>query len=154
MNYRISRTALTLVVLLVLVVAALFVYTLISAPTEEPVFVEQEPVATQEERLITAKHQYKDGVHTIAGTAEVPTPCHRLILEPFFVGENEVEVRFSTFLEGEECPGEPFQAPFQVSFEAPEDVTISATWDGAPVRFNLVPVAEGESLDDELYIKG
>jgi len=154
MNYRINSTALTLVVLLVLVAAALFVYTLVSAPTEEPVVVEEVVEEEMVEQLITAKHQYVDNVHTIAGTAEVPTPCHRLVLEPFFIGENEVEIRFNTFLEGDECAGEPFSAPFRVSFEAPEDVAITATWDGAPVRLNLVPVEEGETLDDELFIKG
>jgi len=158
MDYRINTKVIAVVIALVLLAVALFVYTLVSAPADtEP--VDTTETATQEDadtEIITAKHQYQDGVHTIAGKAEVPTPCHRLVTEPFFTqaDSTNVEVRFSTLLEGEECPSQPFEVPFLVSFEAPEDVTISATWNGNAIRLNLVPVAPGETIDDELYIKG
>ncbi len=158
MNYRINTTSVILVLLLVLVVVGMFVYTLIIAPTEPaPEVTEDVPPAEEVEGLIiNAKHQYKDGVHTIVGKAEVPTRCHRLVTEPFFVSDDKsaVEVRFSTLLEGESCPAEVYEVPFRVTFEAVEDVSISATWNGDTVRFNLIPVGPDEVLDDEIYIKG
>lgn len=142
---------------LVFVAMVLFIYTLISAPGE--VGITDEPIIAtlnEEERMIIAKHQYVDGIHTVAGTAEVPTMCHRLTTEPFFThGEmTSVEIRFNTLLEGDDCPSEAFFAPFRSTFEAPEDVVFSATWNGAPARLNIVPVAPGETLEDEMYIKG
>lgn len=158
MNYRINTKAVSLVVMLILVAVGLFVYTLVTAPTTDEVTDDNMQVTVEEGevKLITAKHQYLDGVHTIAGKSELPTPCHRLVTEPFFLhsGTDEVEIRFNTLLEGEACPNEIFEAPFRITFEGKEDVSISATWNGSPARLNLVPVQQGETIEDELYIKG
>jgi hypothetical protein len=158
MNYRINTKAVSLVVMLILVAVGLFVYTLVTAPTSDEVKndVTQATSEENEIKLITAKHQYIDGVHTIVGKSELPTPCHRLVTEPFFLdsGTNEVEIRFNTLLEGEACPNEIFEVPFRVTFEGKEGISISATWNGSPARLNLVPVQQGETLEDELYIKG
>jgi len=157
MNYRLSTRVVVIVGVFVLLAVGLFVYTLVSAPTE-PVAPVVEEVADEPEvldKLITAKHQYKEGLHTIAGSAELPSPCHRLIAEPFMLDEGQVaEVRFSTLLEGETCEAAPFDAPFVVRFEAPEDVAIQATWNGAVVGLNLVPVGPDEELDTDIYVKG
>jgi hypothetical protein len=158
MNYRLNTKVIALVALLVVIAIVLFAYTLVSAPTETEVSTQQATTTTtqQEERLLSAKHQFVDGIHTIAGTVELPTPCHTLVAEPFFVDDasSTVEIRFSTALQGEECATVPTQVPFRVSFEAPEGVAIRATWDGAPVRLNLVPVAPGETLDGDVNMKG
>jgi len=157
MNYRINTRIIILVAALVVVAIGLFTYTLVSAPSSDelPIVNEQKPEDAVPERIISARHQYVDGIHTVAGKAQVPTPCHRLIADPFLLENNTVvEVRFSTFLEGAECPASPMDAPFRVTFEAAENVTMQATWDGAPARLNLVPLGPGETLDDELYFKG
>lgn len=157
MNYRINTKVLVLVTVLVFIAAGLFVYTLVSTPTATIVEAPEKTAVDQNEgKILTAKHQYLDGIHTVAGKTEVPTPCHRLVTEPFFIQEQpaHVEIRFSTLLEGEECPSQPFEVPFRVTFEAPEDATITALWNGSSVRLNLVPLAPGEKLEDELYIKG
>jgi len=156
MNYRINTKVVTLVALLVVVVVGLFVYTLISTPSEVVPPESQTPAPQDEERILTARHQYVDGIHTIAGVTEVPTPCHKLVAETFFTEENptDVEIRFNTLLEGEECPSQPFEVPFRVSFEAGENAVISATWNGGPVRLNLIPLQPGETLEDEIYPKG
>jgi hypothetical protein len=133
------------------------VYTLVSAPSPSDVSSEAaiEEFDETPEIILSAKHQYIDGIHTIAGVSEVPTRCHRLITEPFFVGGMErVEIRFNTLLEGEACPSEYFEVPFRVSFEAPENIDISATWNGDTIRLNLIPLQPGETLEDEIYIKG
>jgi hypothetical protein len=160
MNYRLNGTTIALVTLLVLIAAGLFVYTLISAPTSEEVTEEEMqavPAPETMEQIISAKHQYREGVHTIAGMAQVPTSCHGIVIEPFFVdgaATTTVELRFTTVLEGEECPAVPSDAPFMVSFEAPEDVRVEVVWDGTPVRLNLMPVGPDESLGEEFYFKG
>lgn len=158
MNYRINTKVVSLVVILVLVAVVLFVYTLVSAPTgKEIVTNETNTVGLHKvEKILTAKHQFQDGIHTIAGRTDVPTRCHRIIAETFFTSEDlsSVEVRFSTFMEGETCPSEFFEVPFRVSFEAPEDVALQATWNGDFARLNLIPLQPGEVLEDEMYIKG
>lgn len=147
--------------------AGLFVYTLISTPVE---YVTEEKSAQEQEesefseRMLTAKHQYRDGTHGVAGMAQVPTPCHRLIAEPFLLDaietatttqeESKVEIRFSTLLEGDACPNEAHEVPFYVSFDAPENTHISATWNGGRIRLNLIPVGPDEELSSEVYIKG
>ncbi len=156
MNYRLNTRALLIVGVLVLIAIGLFAYTLVSAPTQETQPPEVEtPAAVVEERLITAQHKFEAGIHEIAGMVDVPSPCHTLVAESFLL-ENDtvVEVRFSTLLEGEECPQQIDEVPFHVTFEADEGVAIQATWNGTPVRLNLVPLAPGEELDVELYIKG
>jgi len=157
MNYRINTKVVTLVALLGIVAIGLFVYTLVFSPSEisSPV-TDQVQSGQTEERIMTARHQYVDGIHTIAGMTEVPTPCHKLVAETFFTETNPpgVEIRFNTLLEGEECPSQPYEVPFRVTFEADENAALSATWNGGPVRLNLIPLQPGEELEDELFIKG
>ncbi len=160
MNYRLNTKAIIAVGALCVLLLGFFVYTLIQTPTPSEQSDSGVIATTSQESLdmiITAKHQYKDGIHTIAGKATLPTSCHRLIAEPFFVGENStssVEIRFSTLLEGETCPSEAFDAPFSVTFEAGENVTITALWNGKSVRLNLIPLKDGETLEGDAYIKG
>ena len=157
MNYRINTRIIVVVAVLVVVAISLFAYTLVSAPTPEdlPLVADTQPAEQIPERVITAKHQFVDGIHTIVGMVTVPTPCHRVLADPYLLEDGvTVEVRFSTLLEGDACPAQTTEVPFRVTFEAPETVAITALWDGSPVRLNLVPVAAGEILDDELYIKG
>lgn len=160
MNYRINKGVIIAVCVLIICAIGIFIYASISSSRNGATLPPRSEVIPEEEEnsdvIVTAKHQYKDGVHTIAGTATVPTPCHRLIAEPFFTSNEEavVEVHFSTLIEGDTCPSQLHDAAFRVSFEAIKDVSIRATWNGDPVRLNLVPVGPHESLDAELYIKG
>jgi hypothetical protein len=158
MNYRINTKIMTAMVVLIVLAVVLFVVTLVSAPLSDEFTEGNIATSSQqaEEQILTAKHQYQNGVHTIAGKVEVPTPCHRLVTESFFTKTEPVgvEVRFSTLLEGGECPSQPFEVPFTVTFEAPENVAITGVWNGTPIRLNLIPLKVGETLEDELYIKG
>lgn len=161
MNYRLNKTALYGVIALVVAAALIFGYTLISAPTDEQTAGEdptsEQPMSNREERTITAQHQYVEGLHTVAGIVDMPTPCHQLIAEPFLLGEDagQAEIRFTSSVEGDVCAQVITPARFKVTFEAREDVSMSATWNGAPATLNLVPVPDGEDLDDfEVYVKG
>ncbi len=158
MNYRINTTALTAVTLLVLVALGLFGYTYFLLP-EKVEAPEQTETASPRESdvVVTAQHQFSEGVHTIAGEFGVPTPCHRLEAETFVAEGGEIEVRLLTVLmDGSEtCAQVITPARFKVTFEAPEDIKIRALLDGARVGFNLIPVPEGESLDSfDVFIKG
>lgn len=154
MNYRINIRIVAVVATLILIATGLFVYTMVSAPAEPS----PEPVPTAQpdttDRIITARHQYRDGIHTLQGAAEVPTPCHQLDTQAYLLEEGAIaEVRFSTYLVDEVCP-QSISAPFTVSFTARASTTIRATWGGAPVRLNLIPVPANETLTGEVYIKG
>ncbi len=159
MNYRLHKPALVLVALLVLVAAGLFVWTLTrtpQTPTEPPVATTS-PQDTEEGEVLTAQHQFKDGIHTVAGTLQVPTPCHRVATEPFFTGSarDTVEIRFTTSSQDEMCAQVLTDARFKTAFEAPAQASIQATLNGKRVRLNLVPVPAGQDLDDfEIFIKG
>ncbi len=161
MNYRINTRVILLVLALLLTAVALFVYVLIYTPADdEKTTLDNATTTTSEDiqqKIITAKHKYEDGMHTIAGKAEVPTTCHRLFAEPFYTdteNKDNIVIKFNTALEGEECLNQVSNAPFNVLFEAPENANITATWNGDKVRLNLIPLQPGETIDSEIYIKG
>jgi hypothetical protein len=163
MNYRLNKSALYGVLLLVLLAAGIFGYTLVSAPTTTELIVEEDSTDVVSDtpasvpQAIVAQHQFVGGMHTIAGSVDLPTPCHNLLTEPFFVGEDTstVEVRFTTSVVGDVCAQVITPARFKLTFEADENATITALWNGRPAELNLVPVPEGANLDDfEVYVKG
>ena|SRR3989344_5591656 len=106
---------------------------------------------------ITAKHQFKDGKHIIAGDVNMPTPCHILttsaqVAESF---PEQVTIQFVSRTSGEACAQVITPARFKVEFTASENATIKATWNGAPVSLNLIPALPTDDLDNfELFIKG
>jgi len=160
MNYRINKVAILAVCVLLLLAAGLFGYTIFTASPEDDTSpadeTTNETAQPDEDRIISGKRQFEDGIHTIAGMTTTPTPCHSILIDPFFPerATSTVELRFTTVLEGNECPAVESDATFQTAFEAPENVSISATWNGVPVRLNLVPVGPGESLEEEFFFKG
>lgn len=110
--------------------------------------------------LITAAHQYNDeGVHIIAGEAEVPTPCH-LLTHRVSIAESmpeQVTVNFASEVDDsdEMCAQVISTQRFKITFEASEVADISATYNGQPVELNLQEVGPGENLEEfEIYTKG
>lgn len=159
MNYRLNGRIIAVVAVLVVAAIALFVYTLMGTPISKETAqeVDTTPPVAQEERVITGKHQYVDGMHTVAGMLTVPSACHSVVVEPFFLEDATtptVELRFTILLETECEEQVVSDAPYRVTFDAPEDVQITATLDGLSARLNLVPAAPGESLDETYYFKG
>jgi hypothetical protein len=156
MNYRINTRVIAVVGALAIIATGLFLYTVVSSPAPEEVVIDsQEQEAVDADMLITARHQFKDGVHTIAGTVSVPTACHRVQAVPFLLNEGSVvEIRFVTLMEGVECPSRETDVQVRVPFEAVENAEIRATWNGALVRLNLINVGPDEPLDGDVYIKG
>lgn len=160
MNYRINTYGIWALAILFLTAAGIFTYTLIRTPTgtDETSGAEDVPPVATTEETITAKHRYAENMHTIAGMVSVPTPCHSVTVEPFFVpsegATTTVELRFTTVLEGSDCPALVSDAPFRVTFEGPEYADLRATWNGAPARLNLIPASPDESLEMEYFFKG
>jgi len=109
--------------------------------------------------LITAKHQFKDGVHIIAGEVDVPTPCYLVNTDALVeVREPVVDratVAFTTVNEDDICAQVVTAARFKEVFHAQERAEIIATWNGSPVPLNLIEAGPDEDLDAfELFIKG
>jgi hypothetical protein len=109
-------------------------------------------------RVMTALHQFRNGQHTIAGKADLPTPCHNLAHEVAVTGTNpqQAMVSFTTSTNNSDiCAQVITSKDYTITFNADQNAAIRATWNGAPVQLNLVPVPAGENINDyEMYIKG
>lgn len=122
----------------------------------EPI-VEELLLQDGRERSVTAKHQFKDGTHTIAGELNLPTPCHildtRAVIRASF--PEQVVVEFSVrSKDAELCAQVITPARFKILFDALENVIITATINSEPVILNLFKVGDEEDLVDfELFIK-
>jgi hypothetical protein len=162
-NYRINTRAVAFVVVLVLLLLGVFFYTLWQQPNSdysETVNTDPTPVSEEtpasDARRITAQHQYVDGLHTIAGTAQVPTPCHDIVVEPVFLdNETVAELQFSTIADPSViCAAVVSDAPFFVSFRAEENTALRARWNGELVHLNVVPVDADATLSPDFEVKG
>ncbi len=106
---------------------------------------------------ITAKHQYKNGKHIIAGEVNLPTPCYILDVQAV-VAESmpeQVTLKFTSTTQGELCAQMVTTERFRADFTASQKAVISATWNGKPVKLNLIPAGVNEDLNNfEIFIKG
>jgi hypothetical protein len=110
-----------------------------------------------EQMLITAKHQFANGRHIVAGEVNLPTPCHLLTTEvgALSAEPQEVTIHFTATTQADVCAQVITVARFKVEFNAPEDTPIRALWNGAPATLNLIPVGANEDLTNfEIFIKG
>ncbi len=120
-----------------------------------PAQPEEVPVTSR--TVITAKHAYRNGVHTIAGEVPLPTPCHLLASESVVSPDKkQVVLRLtSSVKEGEMCAQVITNARFKLTAKASEQASIIATLNGQQVTLNLIEAGPNEDLDNfELYIKG
>jgi hypothetical protein len=121
-------------------------------PAENP-----DQIIVTQKTVVTAKHAYVKGTHTVAGEIPLPTPCH--ILEAaanISADKMTVVVALTSSVKTDEvCAQVITPARFKVTAKAPKDAHISATLNGQEVTLNLIEAAAGENLDSfELYIKG
>jgi len=160
-NKRINIILAVVIILSVAVVSGIIFWSWWSGRsvnvTEEPLPQVEAPLKSPE-KIITAKHQFKDGTHTIVGEIDMPTPCHLLdwdvmIAESF---PEQVMIGFkSVYNSADVCAQVVTPQRFKVTFKASEKAVISATLDGKKIILNLIKALEGENLDDfELFIKG
>ncbi len=157
-----SKTAITTsTILIILVIAGAFYYL---APdsvrfwdNQTAAVIEADDTIPSPHETITAKHQYKNGKHIIAGEVNLPTPCNILtttaqIAESF---PEQVTINFDSTSSGEACAQVMTKNRFKIEFTASENAVIKARWNGQPVELNLIPVGANEDLTNfEVFIKG
>ena len=98
------------------------------AMPEVPVTIE-EPIPVQS--------YFEDGTHYLSGILTLPDPCYDIATEAI-VGEDgsdEVKINLQTSRRDEPCATVITEKPFEVEFDADEDVKISATINGQPINF-------------------
>ncbi len=106
---------------------------------------------------INAKHQFKNGMHIVAGEVNLPNPCYILtttaqIAESY---PEQVTLNFSAKTSDDVCAQVITTERFKADFKASSDATIKAMWNGKPVEINLIPAGPNEDLSNfELFIKG
>jgi len=164
MNYRLNTPAMTGVGIAVIIALGFFAYLFIVKNQSEEYVDEdtsllEETEESDEHSNLTAAHHFEDGLHTIAGEYGLPSACHRLTHEVFFVdGKDErIEIQFRIIgpPADEVCAQVVTPARFKIEFEAPEDASIKASLNNESIRLNLIEVEEGEDLDSfEEFIKG
>lgn len=153
-----TGTILVVILVAIVLVGVIFFF---SPQEEEPTVLE--PATPIEATLpdevvreaVTAKHQFKDGMHIIVGEIELPTPCHmfdtNIIVRESFPEQVTLEF-IATAKEGIVCAQVITPQPFTAEFTASERALITATVNNDPVALNLIKIEEGEDL--EVFIEG
>lgn len=157
-----QKSIILIVVLFVLIVVGMFTFAHLKKSEIQPVpKVETPPkeevVPYPDITRVDAKHYFIDGVHTLVGEIDFPTPCDLLNAEATVTGSSSKQavVDFSVINNAESCTQVITAQRFKVSFEATEDATITARFMGRDITLNLIPAAPGEVPEDfELFIKG
>ena len=136
-----NRTIIAIVIIIILIALGI----LWLAPFDNP--EENEEVNTEQSSWpeeARANHFFKDGTHTIEGTITLPTPCHTLVTD---VTVNEAKDKAVVNFVGRASTGICAQVVaekiFTVNFQASGDAEITATFNGAPIRLNLIEGEEG-----------
>lgn len=150
------------IVIFVLIIVGMFVFAylknaeLTEAPTTQVVETPR-PGPYDSITLITAKHFFIDGKHTLVGEIPMPTACDLLNWDTS-VAESmpeEVTVNFDAINNSTDCAPQVTNQRFKVEFTASDKASIKATLEGREVQLNLIPAGQGETPDDyELFIKG
>ena len=148
-------TVITVIVVLLLIVGGTWGYVKYSNKTDDVSgIVAGDDVAAMD---ITARHQFKDGKHIVAGELNLPTPCYVLATNAL-VAESmpeQVTLEFTATTQGEMCAQVITKERFKIEFTASEGATIKATWNGQPANLNLIPAGADEDLSNfEIFIKG
>lgn len=158
-----KKTIILMVSLFVLIVVGMFVYAQLKKTELQRVEIlpaeEQEPTVVPYADItrIDAKHYFMDGLHSLVGEINMPTPCDLLdtqavVAESF---PEQVTVEFSVINTAATCAQVITPQRFKVDFSASVEAPIRATFMGRDVELNLIPAAPGERPEDfELFLKG
>jgi hypothetical protein len=158
-----KRTIVLFVTLFSLIVLGMFVFAFLSKSEKTtskesgPEIIETATPGYLDITRITAKHFYLDGKHTFVGEIEVPTPCDLVDVNGTVDGQagESVLLNFIIINNSPDCEQRITSQRFLVEVNAPETVTILATFMGRSIELNLVPPTPGETPDSfELFIKG
>lgn len=160
-----KRTTILVSTLFVLIIIGMFAFTYLKSqelPTEDAAAdtaISTDPAATNTYGVtnITAKRFYEDGVHTIVGEIDMPTPCDLLETEAT-VQESmpeQINFAFTVLNTADTCAQVITPQRFMISAQASELADLRATFMGEPVTLNITEAEPGETPEDfELFIKG
>ncbi len=160
-----SQKSIILVVsLFVLIVAGMFIFASLKQSEITSKNLPVTPIETVVEEntypgiaRIDAKHYFIDGVHTLVGEVNMPTPCDLLeanatVMESY---PEQVLIDFTVINNAEACAQVVTAQRFKVEFSASNEAAIKAKFVGRDIILNLIPAAEGEKPEDfEVFIKG
>ncbi len=152
-----TKTIIGVVAVIIIIVAAVAYYS--TRENKEGQNVEQEeveavlPSGTQ---ALSARHSFVAGKHIVAGEVKVPTPCVVLetavrIAESF---PEQVTIDFTATSDGEICAQVIDTRRFKVEFDASENATIKATWNGKPIELNLLKASASALEAFNIFVKG
>lgn len=144
-------------IIILAIIGAFYYYDQATAPGSEADVVVGDTTQASDQ-LITARHQYKDGRHLIAGSVNLPTPCDLLnenvSIVKFKSPSEQATLEFTTINNSEICAQSIVPVRFKFDFVASEEAEIKATWNGQPVTLNLIPVGPNEDIEDyEVLVK-
>ena len=121
----------------------------------EPTVIETDPYVDIE--TVDAKHYYIDGVHTLVGEVNMPTPCD-LLRQEVSVAESFPEQIFIDFIainNSDACAQVITPQRFKLSAPASSEATFHAHFNDRDLNLNIIPAAEGETPEEfEVFIKG
>lgn len=158
-----QKSIILIVTLFSLIVAGMFIYAHLKKTELNNAGTNQIQEPTEEINLyadikrVNAKHFFIDGVHTLVGEINLPTPCdlleaEALVMESF---PEQVLIDFSIINNSEACIQVVTAQRFKVAAQASSEAVFRARLMGNEVDLNLIPAAEGETPDEfELFIKG
>lgn len=151
------------VILFAILIAGMFVYAYLKKNELQNTKIEPTKPAEEEQVLypditrVDAKHYYTDGVHTLVGEINFPTPCDLLEAEAVVMESypEQVLINFEVINNSDTCAQVITAQRFKVEAQASLEASFSARFIGRDIELNLIPAAEGEVPEDfELFIKG
>ena len=98
---------------------------------------------------IKIAHVFADGMHTLTGEINLPTPCHTLQQEVFIAElyPEQVTIVFETNSEVDSCVQMITPEPFVVSFVASKEADFSITLNDKDIPFEVI---EAQAPEDEI----
>ncbi len=150
-------TIITIVVILILLLVGGWVWVKYKDTWFKKTAPSGQVQGAESEMEITAKHQFKNGKHIVAGEVNLPTPCYVLGTEATVAQSmpEQITLKFTATTHGDMCAQVITVERFRFDFSASQNAVIKATWNGKPAKLNLIPAGANEDLTNfEIFLKG
>lgn len=151
-----KKTIITIVSLLVILLIVLYGYEFIfKKPVIESPTISENPdlyIPTLE-----IKEQYVDSIYTFVGNLEVPTPCHTIKSNVNMLSEGVYQIEVTTVAPSADtiCAQVITEKSYKVSFEAGEDIDVTALINGIQYNLNRFIIPLDQNIETfNLEIKG
>ena len=141
-----NKSPLLAIVLVIIVIFFLAFLLSWEGEQEHGVHTNEDSVSFSDTVPVT--RDFKDGVYTITGVVQLPTPCHSLSYD-ILVAESfpeQVSINFKSENESEFCVQVITPTRFNIEVTVSEGATFSATFNGEPVRLDISDVRAEENV--------